>query len=94
MAIAEKVVSVEINKLLSRLTNLCKEYYGERLITLAVFGSVGRGTSRPDSDVDLLLIVKDLPFGRMARIEEFSVIESLLKQEIKEKFEIKSEGSL
>jgi len=37
--------------------------------------SVGRGTPRPDSDIDLLLVVDDLPDGRIARVEEFAEIE-------------------
>jgi hypothetical protein len=64
--------------LLDRLTSLCKEHYGKRLISLVVFGSVGRGTPRPDSDIDLLLVVKDLPDGRMARVKEFVPIEMAL----------------
>ena len=30
-------------------------YYGERLISVVVFGSVARGEARPDSDVDVLV---------------------------------------
>ena len=73
---ATQVLSVDITTLLNRLTSLCKEWYGERLISLAVFGSVGRGTPLPDSDIDLLLVIKDLPIGRMARVKEFSAIEA------------------
>ncbi|MGE5303540.1 MAG: nucleotidyltransferase domain-containing protein [Alphaproteobacteria bacterium] len=54
-------------------------YYGERLVTLAVFGSVGRGTQRADSDVDLLLICDPLPAGRMRRIGEFRNVEERLE---------------
>jgi len=75
---ATQMFSVNITTLLNRLTNLCKEHYGERLISLAVFGSVGRGTQRPDSDIDLLLVIKDLPVGRIARVKEFSAIEAAL----------------
>lgn len=50
-------------------------HYGERLVTLAVFGSVARGSQRPDSDVDLLLICHPLPSGRMRRIAEFEEVE-------------------
>lgn len=78
MAVMTREISVDVNKLLYRLTSLCKERYGERLISLAVFGSVGRGTPRPDSDIDLLLIVKDLPIGRIARMKEFAAIETTL----------------
>lgn len=65
-------------ELLDSLISLCKEHYGERLFSLAVFGSVGRGTPRPDSDIDLLLVIKDLPTGRLARVREFAAIETAL----------------
>jgi predicted nucleotidyltransferase len=35
-------------------------------------------TARPDSDIDLLLVVRDLPIGRMARVWEFSAVETAL----------------
>lgn len=81
MAISTQIVSADTTKTLSRLTGLCKEHYGERLVSLVVFGSVGRGTARPDSDIDLLLVVKDLPLGRLARMREFSTIETALEME-------------
>jgi len=52
--------------------------YGDRLVTLVVFGSMGRGTPRPDSDLDLLVVADRLPFGRMARVEEFGAVERAL----------------
>jgi len=52
--------------------------YGKRLISLAVFGSMGRGTARPDSDVDILLVVEGLSHWRMERVNEFKPIESSL----------------
>ncbi len=88
MAIATQVVSTDITKLLNRLTGLCKDHYGERLISLAVFGSVGRGTPRPDSDIDLLLVIKDLPVGRIARMKEFAAIETTLGMTIKGRIEL------
>jgi predicted nucleotidyltransferase len=88
MAIATQIVLTDITKLLNRLTSLCKEQYGERLISLAVFGSVGRGTPRPDSDIDLLLVIKDLPVGRIARMKEFAEIETTLGMTIKGRIEL------
>lgn len=88
MAIATQVVSVDITKTLNRLTSLCKDHYGARLISLAVFGSVGRGTPRPDSDIDLLLVVKNLPVGRIARVKEFAEIETALGMTIKGRIEL------
>lgn len=62
------------------LLRACEEVYGERLITVAIFGSTGRGTARPDSDVDLLLIADPLPLGRMRRVEEFEKVERRLAE--------------
>lgn len=64
--------------ILKHLKRVVLETYGERLVTLAVFGSVGRGTPRPDSDIDLLIIADFLPRGRMKRIAEFSLVEEKL----------------
>ncbi|MGE5552303.1 MAG: nucleotidyltransferase domain-containing protein [Betaproteobacteria bacterium] len=55
------------------------EVYGERLVSLAIFGSVGRGTARADSDVDLLLIAEELPNGRLNRVKEFEQVEERLR---------------
>ena len=61
--------------LLDTLLQVCRAHYGDRLAALAVFGSVGRGTPRPDSDIDLLIVADGLPHGRIARVEEFRTIE-------------------
>lgn len=53
----------------------CEDHYGARLVSLAIFGSVARGTMRPDSDVDMLIIADDLPRGRLARVDEFRAVE-------------------
>ena len=76
----ERVIirSMSTQVLFDKLQSLCRETYGDRLVSLAVFGSRGRGTARPDSDVDILLIVKELSQWRMKRVEEFSPIETAL----------------
>lgn len=58
----------------------CQAFYGERLVSLAVFGSVARGTMRADSDIDLLLVADKLPRGRMARVAEFSPVEEAVAE--------------
>jgi uncharacterized protein len=65
--------------------DLCKkavDFYCDRLISLVVFGSVGRGTMRPDSDIDFLLVVDPLPHGRLRRVEEFEAIESAMRDHL------------
>ena len=64
--------------LLRDTVGVCRRHYGSRLLSLAVYGSVGRGTPRPDSDIDLLLVATDLPDGPIARNEEFAAVRNAL----------------
>lgn len=77
-----------IERLLTELKAACLNVYGESLVSLAVFGSVGRGTPRPDSDVDLLIVANSLPNGRLRRMESFRAVEGAL-QPIAAEFESK-----
>ena len=65
--------------ILKQLIIEARRFYGERLVSLAVFGSVGRGTFRPDSDIDVLLVINDLPNGRLLRVNEFNEVEARLE---------------
>ena len=65
--------------LLGDILAACQQTYGDRLVSLAVFGSVARQTQRPDSDIDLLLVVEDLPNGRIPRVREFDDVERQLE---------------
>jgi len=60
------------------LATACREVYGERLVSLAVFGSVARGAMRADSDIDILLVADALPSGRLRRVAEFQPVEDRL----------------
>src|SRR5919198_3590611 len=40
--------------------------YGTDLVSVALFGSVARRTARPDSDLDLFVVVEGLPRGHRA----------------------------
>ena len=53
-------------------------HYGGALITLGVFGSVGRGTPGPYSDIDALIIAEPMPAGRLRRVEDFAGVEDAL----------------
>ncbi|NPV60817.1 MAG: hypothetical protein HPY75_14300 [Actinobacteria bacterium] len=44
---------------LARLAKDFKEELGENLEGIIIFGSVARGEERPDSDIDMILIIKD-----------------------------------
>jgi uncharacterized protein len=66
-------------EILRRLREELEAHYGSRLVSVAVFGSVGRGTQREDSDIDFLIVARELPRGRTARVEEFLPVEQRLE---------------
>jgi predicted nucleotidyltransferase len=70
------------DELLTVLQTACDKHYGNRLISLAVFGSVGRGVMRPDSDIDLLIVAAPLPAGRIARVQDFAPARNELETKI------------
>lgn len=49
-------------------------YYGKRLVSIVLYGSLVRGTATPESDIDMLLIVEKLHKRKMKRIEEFTLL--------------------
>ena len=57
------------------LVEACRRHYGDRLASVAVYGSVGRGAPRFDSDVDLLIVAEGLPARRFPRVEDFRAVE-------------------
>jgi predicted nucleotidyltransferase len=72
------------DRLLERLLAELRAEYGDRLVAVAVFGSVGRGTPRFDSDVDLLIVARELPSSRPRRVEEFLPVERRLEAVLRE----------
>jgi len=69
----------ELNDALCRAA---REVYGPWLVSLAVFGSYARGTARPDSDLDLLAVIRHLPADRLARWEEWDRVERRLREHL------------
>lgn len=70
--------------LLKRLLRETLSAYGQDLTSLVVFGSVGRGTPTAGSDIDILLVAKDLPAGRMSRVRQFDQVERALEPDLAE----------
>ena len=58
-----------------KIVESLKKKYGDRLVSVVLFGSVARGEARKDSDIDLLIIVDGLPKSRLKRQEEFLEVE-------------------
>jgi len=45
------------DKLLHRIKSLLSQPFGDRLRGVVLYGSEARGTARPDSDIDLLVLL-------------------------------------
>lgn len=63
--ILDDTLTADERKVLDALVAELKVHYGERLERVAVFGSRARGDLGPDSDIDLLIVL------RVAQQEEF-----------------------
>jgi len=64
--------------LLNKLLDLIKIYYGEKFISLVLYGSVARGTARKDSDIDIILITDNL--SHTESMDRFLIVEEKLKE--------------
>lgn len=71
------------HNILTAVLDACRRHYGDRLVSVAVFGSVARGTMRPDSDIDLLLVAGGLPAGRLNRVRDFQPVEEAVSDVIR-----------
>ncbi|MEN2985996.1 MAG: nucleotidyltransferase domain-containing protein [Thermodesulfovibrionaceae bacterium] len=71
-------------ELINLLLRELKVFYQERLVSVVLFGSVARETQRFDSDIDLLIVVEDLPKGRLKRTMEFMEIEEKIQDFLKD----------
>ncbi|VVB87445.1 Nucleotidyltransferase domain protein [uncultured archaeon] len=73
---------INVQQLLNRYTELLKQSFRERLLSVAVFGSVARGTAKfPQSDIDILIVIEGiekLSFGE--RIKLTSNVEEKLSK--------------
>lgn len=55
-------------ELLGKVRSILREHYGERLADVVLHGSVARGTDEPESDVDLLVLLRgELDYFRELR---------------------------
>jgi len=51
----------DLQLILQKYTDLLEKRFGERLVSVAVFGSVARGCEHfPESDIDILLVIEGL----------------------------------
>ena len=70
------------DELLAGLVAACRRHYGDNLRSVAVYGSVGRGVPRPDSDVDLLIVAENLASRHALRLRDFRAVEEALESSL------------
>ncbi len=49
--------------------DILKEKLGHDLVSVVLFGSVAKGENRADSDIDLLVVARNLPKSQLARAD-------------------------
>lgn len=74
--------------LLSKLVELLRGRFGDDLVSVVVYGSVARGDYRRDSDVDLLIIIKNLPRTITERLILFNEVERGLENDLERLMEM------
>lgn len=77
-------IQAVFSRIVAALPEAVRQVYGERLLSLVLFGSVARGTAKPTSDIDLLLVATTLPSGRFDRVSEFEAVEKRLETPLRE----------
>ncbi len=54
---------------LARYVELLRGRFGADLVSVVLFGSWAKGTARPDSDVDIVVVIRGLPSNRWKRYD-------------------------
>lgn len=60
-------VDAVLEKELERYKDVLEARFGEALVALVAFGSQAQERARPESDLDLLIVIRDLPPRRLDR---------------------------
>lgn len=73
------VMTPKIKIILTELRRRFEELYGERLVHMVLFGSQARGDAEPESDIDVLVVLKGSvsPGQEISRTSEIKAALSL-----------------
>ena len=76
----------ELNAILRQIARkyaeIAPEVLGENLISVALFGSVARGEAGPHSDIDLLIVCRELPKGMFKRHRFLNPVKEKLQEDL------------
>lgn len=65
-------MDANVAHIVSRVKSSLNQIYGERLSKVILFGSYARGTEHDESDIDLLVVLKDKQISAFREIENIN----------------------
>jgi predicted nucleotidyltransferase len=80
------ITLTNIKPILNELKQELQKMYGDRLVKLILFGSHARGEAKPDSDIDLLAVLK----SPVSQVQEISYMSNLRVKILLERNELVS----
>jgi predicted nucleotidyltransferase len=72
----------DYKQLLNKFKRKLLARFKDKLVSLVLFGSVARGTARKESDIDLLIILKDAPDSYYERLKPVVEIELEMRKNV------------
>ena len=73
-------ISYEYRELIKEYCSAVRKHFGERLVSICVFGSVARGEATAESDTDILVVAGGLPLDVGLRTQKTNYIHTDLKK--------------
>jgi predicted nucleotidyltransferase len=67
-----------------QLAAACRAHFGPRLVGVVVYGSVARGTMRADSDLDVMVVLENLPPTAWERLRQMDPVEEAMEPALAE----------
>lgn len=72
--------TVNLEALTAEFKQAMQQLYGERLAKVILFGSYARGDFHPESDVDFMIVLKDMTIVKMDEFDRLYPVSSALSE--------------
>ncbi|MBS7622716.1 nucleotidyltransferase domain-containing protein [Candidatus Bathyarchaeota archaeon] len=75
----ESRIPREYSSLIGEYCSAIKKHFGEDLVSICVFGSLARGSPKPSSDIDVMVVARNLSHDAGERTRSTNYIHQMLK---------------